>query len=232
MATPTPLLLAWSGGKDAAWALHVLRQRDDIEVVALLTTLTEGHERISMQGIRRDVLQVQARSTGLPVLESWIPQAADNTTYEAAFAGTLASTQARWPGIRDIAFGDLLLEDIRDWRRALCDRLGWHAHFPLFGSETAALAREMIDAGLVAHLCCVDTRQLDARFAGHAFDADLLRELPAEVDACGENGEFHTCVQAGPMFAQPLALQRGDTLLRDGRFMYTDFLPGPYSSGV
>ena len=219
------VLLSWSGGKDAAWTLHALRQRDDVEVVGLLTTITEGYERIAMQGIRVDVLHAQARAAGLPVIEARMPQRADNATYEASFTDALSRTRARWPDARHIAFGDLFLADIRAWREALCARLGWMPLFPLFGSDTARLARAMIDGGLRAQLCCVDTRQLDARFSGRAFDASLLADLPAAVDPCGENGEFHTCVSAGPMFAAPLSLERGGTVLRDGRFSYTDFLP-------
>lgn len=217
-------LLSWSGGKDAAWALHVLRQRGEVDVVGLLTTITDGYERVSIQGIRVDVLQAQARTTGLPVIEARIPQSADNAAYEASFAAALEQARERWPGIDRIAFGDLLLADIRAWREALCARLGWTALFPLFGSDTAKLAREMIAGGLRADVCCVDTTQLDARFAGHAFDDALLRELPNGIDSCGENGEFHTCVSAGPMFAGAIALERGETVLRDGRFAYTDFL--------
>ena len=217
-------LLSWSGGKDAAWALHVLRQRGEVDVVGLLTTITDGYERVSIQGIRVDVLQAQARTTGLPVIEARIPQSADNAAYEASFAAALEQARERWPGIDRIAFGDLLLADIRAWREALCARLGWTALFPLFGSDTAKLARGMIAGGLRADVCCVDTTQLDARFAGHAFDDALLRELPNGIDSCGENGEFHTCVSAGPMFAGAIALERGETVLRDGRFAYTDFL--------
>ena len=218
-------LLAWSGGKDAAWALHALRQRGVDEVVGLLTTITDEHDRISMQGIRVDVLHAQARAAGLPVLESRMPGTADNHAYEAAFAASLAQARQRWPGIDRIAFGDLFLADIQAWREALCARLGWTPLFPLFGRDTTRLAREMIAGGLRAHLCCVDTTQLDARFAGRAFDGSLLDDLPDGVDPCGENGEFHTCVADGPMFATPLALARGETLLRDERFAYTDFLP-------
>ncbi|HSM10851.1 MAG TPA: ATP-binding protein [Lysobacter sp.] len=218
-----PVLLSWSGGKDAAWALHVLRQRDDVHVVGLLTTLTEGFDRISMQGIRREVLHAQARAAGLPVIEAWIPQQADNASYEASFATALGAARTRWPALSTIAFGDLFLADIRAWREALCARLGWSPSFPLFGADTAALAREMIAGGLRASLCCVDTRQLDAGFAGRAFDLALLEALPAGCDPCGENGEFHTCVADGPMFAHALELERGETVLRDGRFAYTDF---------
>ena len=218
------MLLSWSGGKDAAWTLHVLRQHDDIEVVALLTTITEGYERIAMQGIRVDVLHAQARVAALPVLEARMPQRADNATYEATFAGALAEARARWPDLRHVAFGDLFLADIRRYRQALCARLGWTPLFPLFGSDTARLAQDMLRGGLRADVCCVDTQQLDASFSGRMFDADLLETLPAGVDPCGENGEFHTCVSAGPMFRTPLALERGETVLRDGRFAYTDFI--------
>ena len=218
------VLLSWSGGKDAAWTLHALRQRDDVEVVGLLTTITEGYERIAMQGIRVDVLHAQARAVGLPVIEARIPQRADNAMYEATFAEALTRARTRWPGLGHIAFGDLFLADIRAYREVLCARLEWTPLFPLFGSDTARLARGMIDGGLGAHLCCVDTQQLDATFSGRAFDAALLADLPPGVDPCGENGEFHTCVSSGPMFSTALPLQRGETVLRDGRFAYTDFL--------
>ncbi|MBS0216274.1 MAG: adenine nucleotide alpha hydrolase [Proteobacteria bacterium] len=222
--SPPQALLSWSGGKDSAWTLHASRQRGDIEIVALLTTLTQGYDRISMQGIRRDLLHAQARAAGLPLVEAWIPQQADNASYESSFANALDEAQSRWPGIRDIAFGDLFLADIRDWRESLCTRLGWNAHFPIFGSDTAQLGREMIAGGLRAHVCCVDTTQLDDRFSGRAYDMALLDELPASCDPCGERGEFHTVVSAGPMFDHPIPLERGDDVLRDGRFNYTDFL--------
>ena len=216
-------LLAWSGGKDAAWTLHAMRKRDDVDVVGLLCTITEGHERASMQGVGVDVLRAQAAAAGLPLIESRIPQGCDNACYEAAFAAALEAARTRWPGIDRIAFGDLLLADIRAWREALCTRLGWAATCPLFGGDTTALARDMIAGRLRATLCCVDTRQLDATFAGRNFDATLLDALPPDIDPCGENGEFHTCVSDGPMFSAPLMLERGDTVLRDDRFAYTDF---------
>jgi uncharacterized protein (TIGR00290 family) len=224
MTSRTRVLLAWSGGKDAAWALHALRQRDDVEVVALLTTITRDDGRASMQGVRREILQAQAAAAGLPLLEAAIPASCANADYDAAMARALAEAQARWPALRTAAFGDLFLEDIRAWRQARCEQAGWDLLTPLFGRDTAALARGMIAGGLRAALCCVDTRQLDASFAGREFDEALLDALPAGVDPCGENGEFHTCVRAGPMFDRPLALARGDTVLRDGRFAYTDFV--------
>jgi diphthamide synthase (EF-2-diphthine--ammonia ligase) len=177
-----------------------------------------------MQGIRVDVLHAQAAAVGLAVIEARMPQRASNTIYEDVFASALARARERWPGLRHVAFGDLFLADIKAYREALCARLDWTPLFPLFGSDTAAIARDMIDGGLRASLCCVDTQQLDAAFAGRAFDRSLLDALPPHVDPCGENGEFHTCVSDGPMFAAPLALRRGDTVLRDARFAYTDLL--------
>ena len=232
---PTPLLLSWSGGKDAAWALHVLRQRTDVVVVGLVTTLTEGYDRIAMQGIRREILHAQAAACGLPVFEAWMPQRADNASYEASYVAALDAARARWPQLRDIAFGDLYLADIRAYREALCARHGWTPHFPIFdagGSDpssghTTRIAQAMYDAGLRAALTCVDSTQLDGGFSGRDFDAALLAELPASCDPCGENGEFHTLAHAGPMFAAPLQTVRGETVLRDGRFVYTDFRLAP-----
>lgn len=223
MAARVPVLLAWSGGKDAAWTLHVLRQRADVEVVGLLTTLTRDYDRVSMQGIRRSVLHAQAEAAGLPLIEAMIPAQCINADYEAAMSDALARAVARWPGLRTVAFGDLLLEDIRAYREQNMARIGWQLMTPLFGRDTRALAEDMLAGGLRAHLCCVDTQQLSARFAGRDFDTALLDALPAGVDPCGENGEFHTCVHAGPMFRWPLAVAKGDTVLRDQRFAYTDF---------
>lgn len=221
-----PVLLSWSGGKDSAWALHVLRQDPLHEVVGLLTTVTDAYDRVAMHGIRRDVLHAQADAAGLPLVEARLPRAADNATYETSFAAALGQARERWPELHHIAFGDLYLADVRAYREALCARLGWQPAFPIWGvpEGTGALAKAMIDAGLRASLCCVDTQQLDADFAGREFDHDLLDGLPETVDRCGEHGEFHTCVHAGPMFRAPLALRKGETVLRDGRFAFTDLL--------
>lgn len=217
-----PVLLSWSGGKDAAWTLHRLRS-SGTEVAGLITTLTSGYERISMQGIRRTILHAQAVATGLSVVEVMIAPGCDNAAYEQAFATGLREAGERWPGLQHVAFGDLFLQDIRDYRAAICGRHGWDVLTPLFGSDTALLSREMQAGGLQAALCCVDTQQLSAEFAGRDFDASLLRDLPDAVDPCGENGEFHTCVHGGPMFDQPIMVERGETILRDARFAYTDF---------
>jgi len=221
-----PVLLSWSGGKDAAWALHVLRQRDDVQVVGLITTLTEGYERIAMQGIRHALLDAQSAACGLPVIEAWMPQRASNEVYRQSFADALSRARARWPKLRDIAFGDLFLQDIRAYRETLCAELDWTPHFPIFDPApgyTARLAERMLAEGLRAHLTCVDTTQLDAAFSGRAFDAELLSALPPSCDPCGENGEFHTLAHAGPMFSAPLRIVAGETVLRESRFAYTDF---------
>ncbi len=224
------ILLSWSGGKDAAWTLHALQQRDDVHVVGLLTTVTSGYERVAMHGIRRDVLHAQAEAVGLPLIEAVIPPQCDNLTYESAFAAALGDARARWTGLETVAFGDLFLADVRAWRAASLAKLGWGITTPLFGLDTAAVARDMLREGLQTRLCCVDTEQLSAEFSGRAFDAELLASLPATCDPCGENGEFHTLVWNGPMFATPVALQRGESLLRDGRFAYTDFVLAQGSS--
>ena len=223
MTERLPVLLAWSGGQVAAWTLHTLRRRDDVQVVGLLTTVTEDYDRVSMQGIRRSVLHAQARAAGLPLIEAMIAARCTNDDYERAMAAALADAARRWPTLRTVAFGDLFLDDIRAYRVRNLAKIGWDVMTPLFGADTGVLAREMIAGGLRARLCCVDTQQLDIAFGGRAFDETLLRDLPAEVDPCGENGEFHTCVSAGPMFDAPLALLQGDTGLRDGRFAFTDF---------
>jgi|SRR5690606_25716821 len=224
-ANKTPVLVSWSGGKDAAWMLHRLARSEAWEPVALLTTITEGVERIAMHGIRREVLALQAAAVGLPVIEAPLPLHADNASYEASFADALGEARQRWPGLAHVAFGDLYLGDIRAFREALCERHGWTPLFPLFGSDTQALAEHMIAAGVDATLCCVDTTQLPSEFAGTAFDRRLLAALPPGVDPCGENGEFHTCAHGGPMFRAPIALTRGDTVLREERFLFVNLVP-------
>lgn len=219
----TPIVLAWSGGKDSAWALHELDARDDVEVVALLTTVDAADGHVPMQGIAGDVLRAQAALTGRPLVAVPLAAGAGNDAYAAAFADGLQQARARVPGVSDIAFGDLFLGDIRQWREALCARLGWTAHFPLFGRDTAALAHRMIDGGLRAVVTSVDTTRLDAAFSGRAFDHALLVALPVGIDPCGENGEFHTLVVDGPMLASPLAVVPAGTTRVDGRFETTRF---------
>ena len=193
-----------------------------MEVVALVTTITRDYDRISMHGVRRTVLEAQVAALGLPLVEALIPGAASNPIYEEALATALGLLRRQHPDLRHLAFGDLFLEEVRAYRERLLPPLGWTPMFPLWGRDTAALARDFVEAGYRAVLTCVDTTQLTAEFAGREFDAALLRELPATVDPCGERGEFHTCVYAGPIFRQPIALQVGDRVRRDDRFEYCD----------
>lgn len=221
------VVLAWSGGKDSTLALAALRADLRFRVVALLTTITRGYDRISIHGVRRAVLEAQVSALGLPLIEASIPSGSSNADYEAAFALALRAAQERWPGVRHVGFGDLFLSDVRAYRETLLDSLGWVGLFPLWGEDTAALARHFVQTGHRAILTCVDTTQLDGQFAGREFDAALLAELPETVDPCGERGEFHTCVYAGPPFADPLALIAGKRVRRGGRFEYCDVLLAP-----
>jgi uncharacterized protein (TIGR00290 family) len=222
----TRVALAWSGGKDSSLALAALRAEPTVEVVALVTTITRDFDRISIHGVRRTVLEAQIRAIGLPLVESIIPAAASNLIYEESFATALTGLQQRWPGVQHLAFGDLFLSDVRAYRERLLSRLGWTPVFPLWGRDTAGLAREFVETGYRAVLTCVDTTQLGAEFAGREFDSLLLGELPSGVDPCGERGEFHTCVYDGPIFRQPLVLRTGGRLRRDDRFEYCDVMLG------
>ena len=221
---PTRVVLSWSGGKDSMMALARLRADPAFEVVALLTAVTEGYDRISIHGVRRAILDLQAAALGLPVALLKLPPASDNATYERAFGEALGALAAAHDGLGTIAFGDLFLEDVRAYRERLVGGLGWDRAYPIWGEDTARLARRFVDEGFRASLTCVDTSQLDARFCGRAYDHALLDELPAGVDPCGERGEFHTLVHDGPGFAQALPVARGESVLRDGRFQYTDFV--------
>jgi uncharacterized protein (TIGR00290 family) len=221
------IVLAWSGGKDSTLALAALRGDPHYRVVALLTTVTREYDRISIHGVRRSVLEAQTAALGLPLIEASISSGAGNAEYEAAFALALRAAQVRWPGLCHIAFGDLFLTDVRAYREALLASLGWTGVFPLWGKGTEALARQFVRTGYRAILTCVDTTQLGAEFAGREFDAAFLAGLPATVDPCGERGEFHTCVYAGPLFARPLPLITGERLRRDARFEYCDVLLVP-----
>lgn len=217
----TPVLIAWSGGKDSALALERLLDDPDRRVVGLLTTLDGEDGRVTAHGVRREILQAQAAALDLPLFEAVVAAGAANDAYELAFAGALEAARQHEPGLDTIAFGDLYLQDVRAWREAMLARLGWHALFPLWGEDTGRIARTFIARGNRAILCCVDTSQLDAAFCGRDYDARLLRDLPGSCDPCGENGEFHTCVLAGP-WAEPLPLVRGERTLRVGRFQYVD----------
>jgi uncharacterized protein (TIGR00290 family) len=218
------VILSWSGGKDSALALRELRGAGTHDVVGLLTTVTRDHDRVSMHGVRRALLEAQARAAGLPLHVVEISAGAANDEYAESMSRMLEGFRA--DGVHTVAFGDLFLEDVRRYREEMLAPVGMRAIFPLWGRDTAALAREFVDAGFRATLVCVDGEQLDGCFAGRAFDESLLNELPARVDPCGERGEFHTFVAAGPVFSEPVAFTHGETVVRDGRFHFHDLLPG------
>jgi uncharacterized protein (TIGR00290 family) len=214
------VLLSWSTGKDAAWALHVLRSEGYVDVVGLLTTLNAAFDRVAMHGTRRALLEAQSASAGLPLITVSIPWPCTNTQYEAAIAEALEKAETTL-GISHIAFGDLYLEDVRVYREAQLAGTGLTPLFPLWGIPTRDLACRMIDGGLQAYLSCVDPRRLPASFAGRSFDSTLLSDLPPGVDACGESGEFHTFAFDGPMFAHPIHASVGEVVERDG-FVFAD----------
>jgi uncharacterized protein (TIGR00290 family) len=218
------LLLSWSSGKDSAWALHVLRQQSEVEVVGLLTTFNAAASRVAMHAVREELLDRQAMAARLPVWKVPLPWPCSNEEYEALMAGVF--DRARAEGIDEIAYGDLFLEDIRAYREARHAGTGVGLRFPLWGLDTRALAQDMLAGGLRATITCVDPRQLPASFAGRPFDQALLDDLPATVDPCGERGEFHTFAHAGPMFAMPMEVVLGDIVERDG-FVFADLLPLP-----
>ena len=207
------VLLSWSSGKDSAWALHLLNQAHPGCVGGLLTTVNEAVNRVAMHGVSREVLEAQAAAAGLPLRVVPIPHPCTNEIYEVRMGEAVAAAVGE--GFTHVAFGDLFLEDVRRYREDRLAGSGLLPLFPVWGIPTPALAVQMLDGGLRAKLACVDTRVVDVSFAGREWDRPLLRELPTGVDPCGENGEFHTCVYAGPMFTQPLALALGERVSRD-----------------
>lgn len=215
-------LLSWSIGKDSAWSLHLLRNMPEHEVVGLLTTFNGSADRVAMHGVRRPLVRAQAAAAELPLWEIELPWPCSNEQYEAAMKS--ACERALREGIECVAFGDLFLTDIRAYREKQLSGTGLEALFPVWKIPTDTLAREMIAAGLRAKLTCVDSKQIDPKFAGREFDSQLLSELPTSADPCGENGEFHSFVYAGPMFYKAVHVEAGEIVQRD-QFFYTDLLP-------
>jgi uncharacterized protein (TIGR00290 family) len=214
--------LAWSSGKDSAWALHTVRQVGEFEIVSLLTTVNSTYQRVAMHAVRESLLEMQAAAARLPLVKVPIPSPCPNEVYEQAMGEAMA--RARAEGIWHVVFGDLFLEDIRAYREKQLAACGMTPVFPLWRIDTRRLAEEMLAGGLSAHLTCVDPRKLDRSFAGRRFDAELLNALPPNVDPCGENGEFHTFANEGPMFSNPIPLVPGEIVERDG-FVFADILP-------
>ena len=220
------VVLSWSGGKDSALALRALRADPNIEVAGLLTSVTREYDRISVHGVRRSLLERQAERLRLPLLTIELDPVTTNDAYESAFVSALERVKRDLPGVTAIAFGDLFLADVRAYRERLLAPTGFEPLFPIWGLDTAELARRFVDDGFVARLVCVDTTQLDGSFAHRAFDDSSLAELPSSVDPCGERGEFHTFVSDGPGYDGPVEYTVGETVLRDERFVYCDLIPG------
>jgi uncharacterized protein (TIGR00290 family) len=222
MSTRPKCILAWSSGKDSAWALHRLRQEGAVEVVGLLTTLNEAHGRVAMHAVRERLLEAQAAAAGLPLHKVWIPSPCPNEIYEQRMGDAVAHLVAG--GADCMAFGDLHLADVRRYREEKLAGSGMAPIFPLWNEPTAELARGMIAGGLEAVVTCVDPKQLDRHFCGRRYDAGFVADLPASVDPCGENGEFHSFACAGPMFAGPINIAVGEIVERDG-FVFADVVP-------
>ena len=216
------VLLAWSGGKDSAMALYELRKASGIEIVGLLTTVTEGYDRISMHGVRRALLERQAESLGLALSIATIPPDCPNQVYEARMQKVLERSQS--DGIEAVAFGDLFLEEIRRYRESNMARVGMRSIFPLWGRNTRDLMQDFLTLGFKGVVVCVDTQQIPASFAGRTIDNAFLHDFPPGADPCGENGEFHTFVFDGPVFKEPIALEKGEIVAR-GQFTYCDLVP-------
>ena len=227
MVNPPKAWLAWSSGKDSAWALHTVRQTREVDVVALLTTINRDYSRVAMHAVRESLVEMQAAAVGLPLVKVPIPARCKNQDYERSMAS--AMERARAEGVFHTVFGDLYLEDIRAYREKSLTTCGMKAVFPLWRKDTRVLAKEMLERGLSAYITCVDPSQLDRAFAGRRFDSKFLAELPREVDPCGENGEFHTFACAGPVFRRPLTINVGEIVERDG-FVFADLLPGTEAS--
>ena|SRR5579863_1270407 len=214
--------VSWSSGKDAAFALCEARRLGLAEIVGVVTTVNERYDRVAMHGVRSALLDRQIAALNLPAIKVLIPSPCTNEIYEARMADACAAIKAS--GVQHIVFGDLFLEDIRAYRERSLAALGMTPIFPLWGRDTRRLADEMIAGGLVAHLACLDPKRIPASFAGRRFEAALLQQIPAQVDPCGENGEFHTVVTEGPMFSAPIGVSIGQTVERDG-FVFTDVIP-------
>ncbi len=221
------ILFSWSGGKDSAMSLYELQKNSSHEISSLLTTVTEGYDRISMHGVRRALLEQQARSLGLSLEKIYITKDASNDEYEAKMRAKLMEHQSR--GVSSVAFGDIFLEDLRKYREENLSKIGMEGIFPIWKRDTTELANTFMDLGFKAVITCIDSKVLDKAFVGRPYDKQFLADLPSNVDPCGENGEFHSFVYDGPMFREEIAFTIGEVVLRDSRFYFCDLVP---SNGV
>ncbi|UCE37624.1 MAG: diphthine--ammonia ligase [Thermoplasmata archaeon] len=217
------VLLTWSGGKDSALALYELRNYDDYEVAALLTTITKDYDRISMHGIRSELLERQVNSLGLPLEKVFITKNTTNEEYESIMKEVLLKYHKL--GVNEVVFGDIFLEDIKRYRDENLSRIGMKGVYPIWGRDTKELAHNFIDLGFSAIVTCVDSELLAGDFVGRQYDREFLSDLPDSVDPCGENGEFHTFVYKGPVFKEPISIEKGDTVIRENRFYFCELLP-------
>jgi len=221
MTTPEPILFCWSGGKDSAMALYALLQQKNVRISGLLTTVTEGYERVSMHGVRLELLRRQAERIGLPLQEVRIPAQCVNAIYETRMESAMQAAHEQ--GIRRIAFGDIFLEDLRAYREKNLAKIGMKAVFPIWKRDTRELAQSFVSLGFRARTACVDPRVLERSFAGRELTPTFFEELPSKADPCGENGEFHTFVFDGPIFKKPVKCRTGEIVERDG-FIFCDLL--------
>jgi uncharacterized protein (TIGR00290 family) len=217
------VLFTWSGGKDSALALYELQRKHDHEIVALLTTLTEDYDRVSMHGVRSILLEHQVNSLGLPIEKVYLPKDSCNEAYEAKMSEVLQKYLGL--GVSSVVFGDIFLEDLRKYREDNLSRIGMKALFPIWKRDTAELAHEFIGLGFKAIVTCIDSNVLDKKFVGRLFDRELLSDFPSTIDPCGENGEFHTFVYDGPIFQKRVSHLKGEVVLRENRYWYCDLIP-------
>jgi uncharacterized protein (TIGR00290 family) len=222
LASKKKIIFSWSGGKDSALALYEILQRNDYEILALLTTVTKDYDRISMHGVRRELLKQQVKSLGFPLEEVFVTVNASNDEYEANMGGLLSKYKEL--GTEAVIFGDIFLEDLRLYREQNLSKLDLYGIYPLWNINTTELANKFIDLGFKAITTCIDTSVLDGKFSGRLFDKTFLSELPQNIDSCGENGEFHSFVFDGPIFKTPIYFQKGKIVLRENRFSYCDLI--------
>ena len=216
-------IMSWSGGKDSSMALYYAKQDEGLNVESLITTVTEGYDRISMHGVRRTLLKQQSESIGIPVEEVIISQVCSNEEYDARFKEKLLVFKKK--GVKQVVIGDIFLEDLKKYREERLAEIDMTGIFPIWKRDTTELAKTFIDLGFKAIITCVDSEKLDRSFAGRDFDRQFLSDLPSHIDPCGENGEFHTFVTDGPIFQSAISCQKGDIVLRDNRFYFCDLIP-------